>query len=413
MRIGSIVSLIGFLLVISVGCKKEVPAPQPELGVIAGIVLDNVTNEHGIDVALQGSNDTKLELLSDGRVEQETRTDSDGRYTFKDLKRGSYKIRATIADGKSAEENADVLPHTTTALNFLIVPRKPEGIFPSYAGLALDISTTPNPDLNGNGLIDLEDHTTVTENLGQDPDKVPGDLNSDGTIDNQDLELLARNFGRAVLPLGVDYEASVTPGGTLAAIGSGEVFIQSGTGSTIGTLEATNQPNLASFTVKTDRGTATSEQIGDFEFKENVTNPSWIHVDLDTGRVVDGSLTLHFTGKQFPGELAIEGTIPDGMIALAPGGFRLYHLVGVAGTLPSEFPGYGGVTFLLSKCDPPPPPPTPGIPCATAAPVGNCVGGVQCAAGATCTLSGGAGGPAGTCVTVRNPRTSLCSCQCQ
>lgn len=411
MRISSVVSLMGFLLVISVGCK-------PELGVVNGIVLDNVTNEQGIDVALKRSNDTKLELLSDGRVEQETLTDSDGRYTFKDLKRGSYRIRATIADGRSTEEDADVLPHTTTVLNFIIVPSKAEGVFPSYAGLAWDPSTTPNPDLNRNGLIDLDDYITVTENAGQDPYKLPGDLNNDGTIDNQDLELLSRNFGRAVLRLGADYEALVTPGGTIFSIGSGEAFIQSGTGNTIGTLEATNQPNIVRVTVKTDRGTATSEQIGDFEFKENLTNPSWIDVNLNTGRVVDGLLTLHFTGRQFSGGLDIEGTIPDGLIALAPGGFSLYHLVGVTGTLPSEFPGYGGVTFTAKKCDPPPPkpptpPPTPGTPCATVAPVGNCLLGVQCAPNATCTLSGGPGGPAGTCVTLRNPNTAHCSCQCQ
>ncbi len=78
MRIIKVASLIGFLLVILVGCTKDVPTPEPELGVVNGVVLDSVANDQGIDFALQGLGNTKVELFRDGLVQQSTLTDPEG-----------------------------------------------------------------------------------------------------------------------------------------------------------------------------------------------------------------------------------------------------------------------------------------------------------------------------------------------
>lgn len=60
----------------------------------------------------------------------------------------------------------------------------------------------PRADLNGDGVVDLDDLSEVTNNWGRTgtPGTVPGDVNGDGVVDLQDLSIVTNNWGLSVAP---------------------------------------------------------------------------------------------------------------------------------------------------------------------------------------------------------------------
>ncbi|MBI4169776.1 MAG: hypothetical protein HY510_07550, partial [Acidobacteria bacterium] len=382
--------------------REGVPTPRPNPspcpatpsvpGAVSGRATTDVTDPFGVSVALADLPGVRVDLLEAGYLLGTTFTDGTGRYTFLGLNQGVYHVRATSPDGRTAMMTAPVAPGTTTEVNYIAVPRKAEGIFGSYAGYAAGPGE-PNPDLDGDGLVDLDDVETVALNIGQVPAVVEGDVNGDGSIDLTDQGIVLGNFGRAVLRIPAPYQIQVTDTGTLVNIDSGATIVRSLFGTTIGTMRPTGSPYLVRFEVTDSAGLLESPHLGVFNFEENAADPSQMDIDLNTGRVLPGGrFTVVLSGAPFPGPVDVVGGIPDGYVALAPHGFSLHHLVGVSGALPPGFPLFGGALFLLGKCDPP----KANAPCGeVAAEPGDPIcslGGTKCAApGVACAVSGRCG----------------------
>lgn len=88
---------------------------------------------------------------------------------------------------------------------------KPSGVSlpPLKLGQNLDLTTpeqTPQPtpttddldkfDLNGDGLINVNDHSLVLKNFGKNPKEKKADLNSDGVVDQKDLDLMSKQINQ-------------------------------------------------------------------------------------------------------------------------------------------------------------------------------------------------------------------------
>ncbi|MBI4606881.1 MAG: hypothetical protein HY721_33375, partial [Planctomycetes bacterium] len=177
----------------------------------------------------------------------------------------------------------------------------------------------------------------------------------DGAIDEEDVERLKGVFGRVIVHVGSQYAAQVSPGGSVARIGEGLAVVSSLEGHTAGVLHPGPTASVVRFEVTEDRGTAVwegPEFSFVFPFGENAENPSWIEVDLHSGRVLGGNLTVRLTIDLFDHRVVeVAAPIQDGFVVLRPHGFELYHLTGIRGTLPEDFPLFGGQAFLLGKCD--------------------------------------------------------------
>ncbi|TVQ75529.1 MAG: hypothetical protein EA380_10650 [Phycisphaeraceae bacterium] len=107
---------------------------------------------------------------------------------------------ATTATRASAfhsfSENSLVGPAFAIAGNFIKVPGGDS--FVSIWNLNTDITPAPCPgDINGDGIVDLDDFIILAGNFGSGPGATPqqGDLNGDGFVDLDDFIILAGNFG--------------------------------------------------------------------------------------------------------------------------------------------------------------------------------------------------------------------------
>ncbi|MEM7480075.1 MAG: hypothetical protein AAF481_02780 [Acidobacteriota bacterium] len=368
--------------------EQHVPVPKNR-GVIYGDAFGESLAEDG-RASMKAVAGVSLSLTGPG-VPRGTNSNVGGRFRFGDLDRGTYKLTATDGDGRSYSVDVEVLPGVATRVNWLIDPRKDNGVYPSWASVAVD-DGAPNADFDGNGFVGLSDLDLVRANQGLDPEKATGDLNGDGVINQRDVQALKKVFGRAVIRVPALVQAQVTPGGSTADLGNGSASVVSGEGYTKGTLTRTANPGVVRFTVLEDRGKAYSPELGEFTFTENKDNPTWVEVDLNTGLVLDGEMTLLFNDGPFLDGASATAEIDSGAVALAAGGFCAYRMVQVEGVVRAEFAPFlaAETTFAMDKGDEK----KEDVACATvAAPVGDplCAqGGTKCADdGADC-ASGGA-----------------------
>jgi uncharacterized protein YjbI with pentapeptide repeats len=307
-------------------------------GVIIGNILTDVFNPYGISEGLAGEPNIPVELLQGGQVIASTLTDSNGDYNFSALTEGAYQVRAEMPDLRSATGDVEVAANLSSELDFLIVESKTEGIFPSWHGLAVDINTMADPDLNSDLRIGLDDLNIVR---------------SQGALaDPAVVELIENYFGRSVAYLPGNYEAQVTDGGTVFEVGGNLATGKSLSGYTLAKIELTEVHNVIRLEVIEDRGTATLSGLGTFSFTENPNMLTYMFIDLNTN-LCSGDLHLIFDGDDFPQPIECDVVIPTGYIVGAPNGFSLYHFVGLTGTLDAQFPVYGGMVFSMAKCDPP------------------------------------------------------------
>jgi len=381
------------------------PEPTELTGTLSGVAVGDesceIESEAGI-VALSG---TLIQALGESGSNV-TVVDPNGAYQMT-LAEGTYLVEASTAEGHSAVVQVDILAGSSVHVSFTFDPRD-ETLLPSRGSMLL-ADGDPNPDTDRNGIVDFVDRSYVRDNMGGDPADVAaditGDLDGDGDIDLVDLQIVRAAFGRSVLHLASHYQAEVTPGGSTATLGNGIATVTSGEGYTLGHLEPTEDPSVARFVIEEDRGTATSPELGDFEFFENPGDPSYILLDLDTGRVLDGRMTLNLEGGPFNGTYPVDSIVEDGIVTMDGGGFERYQLVPVEGTL-SSFPGLGTVAFAMCKKEKK----KKNKACATVAKA--C--GVECAVNATCAKNG----KCGTCFTSRvgfydrNGRLWITSCSC-
>ena len=315
-------------------CDAETPRKS---GAIVGNILGDTFNVYGISEGLAGVANIPVELLQDAQVIDSTTTDANGDYHFNTLTEGVYQVRAEIPDNRSATGDVDVGENLTSELDFLIVEAKTEGIFASYHGLAVDINTMVDPDLNSDLRIGLDDLNIIR---------------SEGPLaDPAVVELIENNFGRSVVYLPGTYEAQVTDGGTVFEVGGNVATGKSLSGYTLASVELTEVANVIRLEVIEDRGTATLSGLGTFTFTEAPIK-TYMFVNLDTNRC-NGDLHLIFDGDDFPQPIECDVVIPEGYVVGAPNGFSLYHFVGLSGTLDPQFPVYGGMVFTMAKCDPP------------------------------------------------------------
>jgi len=310
------------------------PTCDQRVGRITGTVLLDVTDADGLDVAIENGEGVLINLVTAGMG---TVSDENGRYCFADLGPGTYVVEAVAPDGRTALLEADVARGKSTTVNFIIVPRKPEGIFASLAGVAIDPESGLDPDLDASGVIDLGDLALLQEMEMPDPAL---------------CQLASQFFGRAALTVPGTYHARVTEGGTLFSIDGGADTGRSLEGTTTGMLLPTGDPTTVLYQVLEDRGTAQSQMLGPFSFQEVPENLTYMQVDLNTGRVLGGQLYVRLYGGPFATPQDIQAAIPDGAISIQPHGFQQYLLVGLNGVLPSTFPLLPGVLFSLGKSDP-------------------------------------------------------------
>ncbi len=128
-----------------------------------------------------------VELLEGNRVVRTTQTDLNGRYQFTGLQQGTYEVRGTAPVHGVALRQVPLTPGAAVVVHFVVIPRKPLGIYASLAGTAVDPAVEINPDLDGSGMVDFEDLLVTHPHLGQPPAEFAGDVNSDGSIDGEDV----------------------------------------------------------------------------------------------------------------------------------------------------------------------------------------------------------------------------------
>lgn len=322
--------------------------PTPFGGTITGVVLGTVAND-GSRTVIVGRPGLALRLANGlGGTIATTTSDSSGAFALSMLDGGSYVLHASDTEGNSASVPIDVLPGVTVRRNFVSDARRGNALDPSYAAILVGHGE-PNPDVNGNDVVDLEDLQIVEGNVGAPADDATGDLDSNGVIDNQDVQIVRAAFGRSILRTPGMYSAMVSTGGSTGSLG-GLVAVTSTVGHTSGTLSHTPTPGVARFTVSEDQGTATASVLGDFAFFENPDDPSYLDFQLDTGLVVGGRMTLRVEGGVFEGPYYVEAVMPDGVVTLAPGGFSRYRVPNVEGTL-EALPVLGTVALAMDKGD--------------------------------------------------------------
>ena len=321
-------------------------------GTLRGTVLENVENEYGIDVAMVNGDGISIQAIGPGNNVSSTRS-RHGSYAFRGLAPGDYELVVHTRDGGMVSSKTSVAAGLATTLNVLLISRKPEGAFTYSPAIGVEQGITDNPDVTGDGRIDSDDIEAVTAVLGLEGKRADEDVNRDGFIDQRDLQAVEDAYGRVVVSVDSLYQAQVTPGGSVAVIGDGLASIRSESGHSTGHVSwAPGGGNdRVRFVIKEDRGIASSPEIGEFRFTENPRDRTWIDVDLESGRVLDGRIGLTLTGGLFVYPVSISGDVPDGLIAFAPGGFSLYHLVDVHGKIPADAPAYGGEAYAMGKCD--------------------------------------------------------------
>ena len=355
-------------------------------GGVQGRVLAEPPGVPGCTIPLEPLAGMELRLHSGEQELRLTHTDDSGRYAFPSLPQGQYLVIGVAPNGQTASGAIDVTDGRMSRLNFLVLPQVAEGIFPSLAGVAVDKSLMQSPDSDGNGVVGLDDLQAARE-----------------AGDQAMVQTVLEYFGRAVLLVPGEYQAQVTPGGTRYRIGSDADQGQSVGGSTRGVLTPAGRPTLVRYDVTEDAGTAISQQFGPFNFHNDPDAASYIIVDLDTGLIQEGNLSLRLTGAAFP-DVPLNGAIQDGFIAVAPHGFARYHF-GVTGVVHPSFPLLGGMVFCAAKSEPPP----LDEPCGEKD-LSACVrGGKVCKAdNASCKV----GGKAGICKTTITA-LGKCSCNCE
>lgn len=342
------------------------------VGSIGGTVLENLENAHGVGVALPNANGVSIELTSlDGTVV--ATQSANGAFQFNGLAAGEYLLTVYDRERRPATATVSVADRINTTANVLLVARK-RSAFIYFAAVGVEAGKAGNPDVTRDGLVTNSDLAAVTQGVNQDATENLLDVNRDGAIDDKDIALVRAAFGKVVVNIGSHYQAQVTPAGSIAVIGDGVASVQSESGSSTGIVDwapavtsgASREANPSvenvvirpvnknrvRFQITEDVGGASSPEIGQFKFSHNESDPTWIDVSLTTGRVTGGRIGLTLNGDVFGHPVNIAGNVADGVIAFAPGGFALYHLVNVSGTLPKDFPVLAEQAFVMEKCEP-------------------------------------------------------------
>ena len=123
-------------------------------------------------IAYQGRLDQAgIDITVTGSVTLTTVTDSDGNFTFDQLKAGDYDVKV---------DAPGYLPRCTT---ISITKGEP---------FTLSATTLLGGDLNDDDVIGIDDATLLTANFGQST--VTADINGDGIVNVQDLAILAGNY---------------------------------------------------------------------------------------------------------------------------------------------------------------------------------------------------------------------------
>ena len=366
--------------------------------------------------AFSAAGGAQIILLRDG-VEVATEVASgDGRWEFTELARGDYEVHVT-ADGASTTLAAATAGGTTTQLNFAAFS-EPDRILGGYAAMVVDLSVARDPDLNGDGIVDLRDLEQLEENFEIDPDDSDADLDGNGVIDDGDVVLLKQSFGRVVLRSGAQV-ATVTPLAVVTiALGDDGSLPASAFAEMTGRIGPVQDETLV-ITADSATGTVTVEEFGEFEFTGSPETESMLVADLKTGRVQAWTAAFNVTHALGSSEVVV--TASDGFVAFAPGGFEMIELLGVSGELPADVPDLGGL--LISATGPCPP--KPKVACVTN-PIpagGNGTTGVDalgtthiCVLGDACAAPGAAcdSGTCGDCTTFasRGGGGWYCDCRC-
>lgn len=340
------------------------------VGSISGSVIENIENDQGIGVALASANGVAIDLTSSSGSVVSTQSAS-GAYQFSGLAAGEYLLTAHDREGQTATANVSVADGLNTTANVMLIARK-RAAFIYFAAVGVEAGQPGNADVTRDGIVNNDDLTAVTQGVGQDARESLLDINRDRVINSKDISLVRAAFGKVVVNIGSHYQAQVTPAGSIASIGDGMASVQSESGVSTGVVDwapALKTPDAkpaegkvviqpinrtkVRFQITEDLGVASSPEIGEFKFSHNPSDLTWIDVSLKTGRVLGGRIGLTLSGGALETPVNIAGNVADGVIAFAPGGFALYHLVNVNGTLPKNFPLLAEKAFVMEKCEPP------------------------------------------------------------
>jgi hypothetical protein len=316
-------------------------------GAILGVATEAV-NDH-----LTGIAGAAIMLLS-GEIEvASTTTDGDGKYSLRDVPPGSYRLRLFLAEGVDAAIDADVTDGITTTVNFFHDPRTSR--FVAFKPGVAIADTDPQLDVDGNGVVNLADLAVVKQCLGLSPDH-PGcgfaDVNNDGSIDDEDIQLIKADFERNIVHVPHLYGFVVSQGCAEANIefsdGIRVVSHDGGLTELMVTADRENRRRIRAQVVS-DRGSASAPfPLGDIRFSENSDNPSTATIDLDSGRLIAGRLTLLISGEGFE-NASVEGDIRLGQLLFTRDGFSGYYTF-TRGTLSPGFPSQLALTsFSLTE----------------------------------------------------------------
>ena len=148
-----------------------------------GNMMDTITLEASAEVGIEGS---VLGALSDRSVELEAGADAE--VTLKvsgDLftEPGDYPISVTATSKTDNTMTAEVA--ITTTIEVPPPPPTPEVPPPP-----------PTPwDVNGDGMVNIQDLVLVASEFGQSGESLKGDVNGDGSVNILDLVLVSSHFG--------------------------------------------------------------------------------------------------------------------------------------------------------------------------------------------------------------------------
>lgn len=356
--------------------------PQPT-GQVVGSGFMDLVNGAGVATEIVPALGMTVVAIDPFGRESRTEVGDDGTFTVSGLEEGRYTIRGIAEDGTWTEIDVDVAADKDTTINFAHLVASEE-MFAGLAGVAIDTTGTPNPDIDGSGVIDLRDLTALRE--------AAADL-EDPTV----LELAEEYFGRTVIRVPGEYEALVTAGGTVFTAGEFSGRSLDG-GSIHGEISIEEEPNRLRFRVTSDQASIEIEELGTFEVTGREGGVTSILVDLDSGQVLEGSAATRV------GDMDVDFEIGGGWVAGAPHGFGLYHLVGVTGQL-------GAFPIFMSKSDPPKKTVLCKDKVARCPPALGSQGFICTKENTPCSI----GGRCGKCVTAKAPRTfhADCICECQ
>lgn len=340
-----------------------------------------------------------------------TTTDDGGAYSFANLTPGTYQVQM-VAQGLNAAIEADVTDGVQTTVSFFRDGQRNE-LFAFKPAVAIS-PTSPQVDVNGDGIVNGKDLKIVTDCLGVDPLLDPtcrfADVDGDGVVDATDVALVIANFERNALTVPAEYTAITSLGGSQALIGGDlPVLSNDGGATTLAVDVDPANPRQASFTVEIDRGTAFSPfPPMPLSFTENALDPTTGVVNLDTGQLT-GKVTLQISGLFGADKVPITGDVTAGQLVFAPNGFMRYYSF-ARGTLPLSFPVIGGLAFSLSESnDKKKDVDCPQVPLATHP---ECNRGTECAVPAVeGVMKCAKNGFCGLCRTKATP-PDICACAC-